>query len=110
MLLPNLVRPLSNQSINPYLLQGVTGSGKTEIYMRCIQQVLEQGKTAIMMVPEISLTPQTVGQVPPAVWQTGLQFSIADYRKTNVFWSGKKSTINRFPLLVGARSAVFAPF
>src|SRR5262249_35816025 len=44
----------------PFLLYGVTGSGKTEIYLRAIEEVIRQGKQAIMLVPEISLTPQTI--------------------------------------------------
>ncbi len=94
---------------NTFLLRGVTGSGKTEIYLRCIQRALEQGKTAIMVVPEISLTPQTVsrfqrrlgGQV--AVLHSGLS-QVERYREWKNIREGKVSVV------VGARSAIFAPF
>lgn len=44
----------------PVLLQGVTGSGKTEVYLQAVSQIVQEGKSALIMVPEISLTPQTV--------------------------------------------------
>lgn len=92
-----------------YLLHGVTGSGKTEIYLRCIQHALEQGKTAIMVVPEISLTPQTVSRFQlrlggkVAVLHSGLS-QAARYLEWKKIREGKVSVV------IGARSAIFAPF
>lgn len=92
-----------------FLLHGVTGSGKTEIYIRCIQRILELGKTAIMMVPEISLTPQTVERFRQrfgdrvAILHSGLS-------QTERFLEWKKIRDEKVSIAVGARSAVFAPF
>ena len=92
-----------------FLLHGVTGSGKTEIYIRCIQRVLEKGKTAIMMVPEISLTPQTVARFRQrfgdrvAILHSGLS-------QTERYLEWKKIRDGKVSIAVGARSAVFAPF
>ncbi len=92
-----------------FLLHGVTGSGKTEIYIRCIQRILEKGKTAIMMVPEISLTPQTVERFRQrfgdrvAILHSGLS-------QTERYLEWKKIRDGKVSIAVGARSAVFAPF
>ncbi|GGE41767.1 primosomal protein N' [Pullulanibacillus camelliae] len=92
-----------------HLVHGVTGSGKTEIYLQSIQQVLEQGKEAIVLVPEISLTPQMVerfrgrfgGEV--AVLHSGLNRG-----EKHDEW--RKIHRGEVRVVVGARSAVFAPF
>jgi len=104
-----LSEAIKQSKFQPYLLHGVTGSGKTEIYIRCIQQVLEQGKTAIMMVPEISLTPQTVERFHQrfgdrvAILHSGLS-----QKERFIEW--KKIHDKQVSIAVGARSAVFAPF
>ncbi|MBN1250367.1 MAG: primosomal protein N', partial [Anaerolineae bacterium] len=93
----------------PILLHGVTGSGKTELYLRATAHVIEQGKQALILVPEISLTPQTVqrfavrfpGQV--GLWHSGM----SDGERYDT-WRRVRS--GNLPVLVGARSALFAPF
>jgi primosomal protein N' (replication factor Y) len=90
-----------------YLLEGVTGSGKTEVYLAAIEHALTLGRGAIVLVPEIALTPQTVG------WFRARFDSVAvlHSRMTDVqrleMWSSVKSGAAR--VVVGARSAVFAP-
>ncbi|QDI90566.1 primosomal protein N' [Salicibibacter halophilus] len=91
------------------LLHGVTGSGKTEIYLQAIDRVLKQGKEAIVLVPEISLTPQMVERFKRrfganvAVLHSAL--SVGER-----FDEWKKIQEQRVQVAVGARSAVFAPF
>ena len=102
------------ESIEPnkyeeFLLYGVTGSGKTEIYLQLIEKALENGKTAIMLVPEISLTPQTInrfiarfGKETLAVLHSKL--SIGErYDEWNKIKNGQAN------IIIGARSAIFAP-
>ncbi|QHA36100.1 primosomal protein N' [Rossellomorea marisflavi] len=92
-----------------FLLFGVTGSGKTEIYLQSIQRVLERGKEAIVLVPEIALTPQMVNRFKGrfgdevAVLHSGLS-SGEKYDE----W--RKIERKEVRVVVGARSAVFAPF
>ncbi|MBR1984560.1 MAG: primosomal protein N', partial [Clostridia bacterium] len=91
-----------------YLLFGVTGSGKTEVYMNLIETALKQNKTAIMLVPEISLTPQIFGKFKDrfgelvAVLHSGLS---AGER----FDEWKRLFNGEAQIVVGARSAIFAP-
>lgn len=92
-----------------YLIYGVTGSGKTEIYLQLIERTLKQGKSSIMLVPEISLTPQTVerfisrfGEEQIAVLHSKL--SVGErYDEWNKIKEG------RAKIIIGARSAIFAP-
>ncbi|PIQ96640.1 MAG: primosomal protein N', partial [Nitrospinae bacterium CG11_big_fil_rev_8_21_14_0_20_56_8] len=92
-----------------FLLHGITGSGKTEIYLRCIQAALEAGKTAIMGVPEISLTPQTVDRFRR---RFGDRVAILHSALTPIerYGEWKKIRDGRVSIAVGARSAIFAPF
>lgn len=91
-----------------FLLHGVTGSGKTEIYMRAIEKVLEKGGGSIVLVPEISLTPQLIERFMGrfdknvALLHSGLS---AGERFDQ--WTGIRA--GEFDIVVGARSAVFAP-
>ena len=91
-----------------YLLYGVTGSGKTEVYMELIDRVLKDGKSAIMLVPEISLTPQIVDRFVTrfgdnvAILHSGLS-------DTERYDEYRKIMDGRVRIVVGARSAVFAP-
>ena len=92
-----------------FLLQGVTGSGKTEVYLQAIQQALSEGKQAIMLVPEISLTPQMTERFRSrfgeqvAVLHSGLSVG-EKYDEWRKIQQGKVQVV------VGARSAIFAPF
>lgn len=91
-----------------FLLYGITGSGKTEVYMHIIKEALNQGKTAIMLVPEISLTPQIVERFVSrfgnniAVLHSGLN----DAEKYDEYRKIKNGLVK---IVVGARSAIFAP-
>ena len=93
---------------NTYLLHGVTGSGKTEVYMHCMQKILESNKTGIMLVPEISLTPQVLMNFRSrfgnnvAILHSGLS---AGER----FDEWQRILMGDAQIVIGARSAIFAP-
>ncbi len=92
-----------------FLLDGVTGSGKTEVYLRAIEKILQQQKQVLVLVPEISLTPQTIDRfrerftVPVVALHSGLT---EKQRLTG--WCAAKSGEAR--IVIGTRSAVFTPF
>jgi primosomal protein N' (replication factor Y) len=99
------------ENARPILLHGVTGSGKTEIYLQAIRATLDRGRTAIVLVPEISLTPQTVERfksrftdVPDAVAVLHSHLSEGERHDE---WH--KIHSGRAHIVIGARSAVFAP-
>jgi primosomal protein N' (replication factor Y) len=96
-----------------FLLHGVTGSGKTEVYLQAIAHVLEQGKGAIVLVPEISLTPQTVERFKARFSSGPLQTLVAVLHshlsagERHDEWH--KIRQGRARIAIGARSAIFAP-
>lgn len=100
---------VSDDKHETFLLHGVTGSGKTEIYLQTIDHVLQKGKEAIVLVPEISLTPQMVQRFKErfgsnvAVLHSGLSTG-------EKYDEWRKIHRKEVKLVVGARSAVFAPF
>jgi primosomal protein N' (replication factor Y) len=98
----------SGQDQKPFLLHGVTGSGKTEIYLRAVAETLRQGRGAIVMVPEISLTPQTVRRfLARFPGQVGLVHSNLSPGERYDTW--RRARAGLLKVIVGPRSALFAP-
>jgi len=107
--LKEIVYSISSMSVHgPYLLQGVTGSGKTEIYIRVAQEVVKRGKQAIILVPEIALTPQTVRRfLNRFPGQVGLVHSRLSEGERYDTW--RRARAGQLKVIIGARSALFAP-
>ncbi|QSF47051.1 primosomal protein N' [Paenibacillus tianjinensis] len=104
-----IAHTVEEQQHEVFLLHGVTGSGKTEIYLQCIQRVVDQGRQAVVLVPEIALTPQMVerfkGRFGSGVAVMHSRLSVGErYDEWRKIREGKAN------VAVGARSAVFAPF
>jgi primosomal protein N' (replication factor Y) len=99
------------ESAKPLLLHGVTGSGKTEIYLQAIRSTLARGKTAIVLVPEISLTPQTVERFKSRFAEAQDVVAVLHSRlsegERHDEWHKIQS--GQAKIVIGARSAVFAP-
>lgn len=106
--LAKIVPAIEAKKKQTFLLEGVTGSGKTEVYLRAIAQALALHKTALMLVPEISLTPQMVARVTArfgqdvAVLHSGLSAG-------EKYDEWRRIKLGEAQVVVGARSAVFAP-
>ncbi len=103
-----LTAALDAGAFAPFLLHGVTGSGKTEVYLRAIGHAMEQGKNALVLVPEIALTPQLVGRFRRrfthgiAVLHSGL----SDGERYDQWRRIRRGEVR---IVIGARSAIFAP-
>ncbi|HSU68271.1 MAG TPA: DEAD/DEAH box helicase, partial [Tepidisphaeraceae bacterium] len=89
------------------LLLGVTGSGKTEVYLQCIRRVIAQGRRAIVLVPEIALTPQTVRRFTARFPSVAILHSGLTATERHRYW--QQIAMGRAQVVVGARSAIFAP-
>jgi len=94
---------------NKFLIHGVTGSGKTEIYLQLVEETIKKGKEAIILVPEISLTPQTIDRFVGRFGDlVAVLHSKLSYGERFDEWRRIKE--GKVKIVVGARSAVFAPF
>jgi primosomal protein N' (replication factor Y) len=108
-ILSEILKGIHSKRFSPFLIYGVTGSGKTEIYIRAIEEVLIQGREAIVLVPEISLTPQLLSRFIDrfgenlALLHSGLGRG-ERYDQWRRIWKGEVK------IAMGARSAIFAPF
>ena len=89
------------------LIHGVTGSGKTEVYIQAIQEVVRYGRQAILLVPEISLTPQTVGRFRARFDRVAVLHSHLSDVERHEHW--RRIARGDVEVVVGARSAIFAP-
>lgn len=104
-----IIDTIDHEEHRTFLLHGVTGSGKTEIYLQAIDQVIQRGKEAIVLVPEIALTPQMVKRFKGrfgsnvAVLHSGLSIG-------EKYDEWRKVLRKEVQVVVGARSAIFAPF
>jgi primosomal protein N' (replication factor Y) len=107
--LGEILTGIHSKRFSPFLLYGVTGSGKTEIYIRAIEEILAQGREAIVLVPEISLTPQLLSRFKDrfaenlALLHSGLGRG-ERHDQWRRIWKGEVK------IAMGARSAIFAPF
>ena len=106
--LKKLKKALSLNKFSPFLLHGVTSSGKTEIYIDIVRDNLKKGKSAIILLPEIVLTPQIAGRFRAefgdtvGIWHSKLNNSMRS-------WTWNKIRSGDYKIIIGARSAIFAP-
>lgn len=112
---PNVEQALAISSIEQklgqyasFLIEGVTGSGKTEVYLQAIESVLKQGKQILILVPEIGLTPQTVHRFKERFnLPVGILHSNLTDNERLVVW--QQSQAGQLPIVIGTRSAIFTP-
>lgn len=99
---------LKHKDFGAHLIFGVTGSGKTEIYMRLLSELLDQGKKGLVIVPEISLTPQLLNRFTARFGErvATIHSHLTPREKTNQWW---KMVDENKQILIGARSALFCP-
>ncbi len=101
-----IVEQIESDSHRTFLMHGITGSGKTEVYIRAIQKVVEFGRQAIVLVPEISLTPQTRQRFRARFDHVAVLHS--HLTSAQRAWHWKQIAAGKVQVIVGARSAIFA--
>ena len=101
---------IESKKHNIFLLFGVTGSGKTEVYLQAMQKCLDVGKQGIVLVPEISLTPQTVARFVNRFGKDNIAILHSKLTPQQRFVEYKKIQEGSVKLVIGVRSAIFAPF
>ena len=105
--LDTILKSLSSGEHRTMLIRGVTGSGKTEVYMQAVQEVINYGRQAIILVPEISLTPQTKRRFRRRFENVAVLHShMTDSER---HWQWEQIASGKISVVVGARSAIFAP-
>lgn len=107
--LNNISRSLANPNQSDvFLLHGVTGSGKTEVYLKAIQNIIEQGRQAIYLVPEIRLTPQTVSRVRARFRNrvAVIHSQLTPRQRFELWWEIRDGL---YDVIIGPRSALFTP-
>ncbi len=104
----NAVTTVLSSDFQTFLLHGVTGSGKTEVYIRIIKECIKNSKTAIMLVPEISLTPQMCG-IFENIFGENVAVLHSGLSAGEKYDEWKKIYDGRATIVIGARSAIFAP-
>ncbi len=103
-----ILQNINGTNVQPILLQGVTGSGKTELYLRAVAEILSSGRQAIILVPEISLTPLAVQRfLTRFPGQVGLIHSRLTPGERYDTWRRARSGV--LPVIIGPRSALFTP-
>ncbi len=105
--LREILQALDSGKQQTILLHGITGSGKTEIYMQAIHEVISYGRQAIVLVPEISLTPQTRQRFVQRFGQVAVLHSHMSPVERHHQW--RKISAGQTPVVIGPRSAIFAP-
>ena len=104
----NAIESIENSDKQTHLIHGVTGSGKTEIYLNLIAREIERGRSAIFLVPEISLTPQMLSQLRARFGENAaiLHSGLSAGEKFDEWWRLRSGEAR---IAIGARSAIFAP-
>ncbi len=108
LVIDKIITSIKKHNFNSFLLHGVTGSGKTEVYIEAVRYCLSQKRNAIILLPEISLTPQISGRFRAvfgdivAIWHSKLKVQQRS-------WTWRKICIGDFKIVIGARSAIFSP-
>lgn len=99
---------LNSEKFHPFLLHGVTGSGKTEIYIESARQAIEKNRSVIILLPEIALTPQIAGRFRAAFGDSvALWHSRLGHAERAGIW--KRICADEFKVVIGSRSAIFVP-